>query len=193
MGQFWQQLIALILTPTLIIGAVAWIIRYLLNQGFKRDIEKFKAELQHESFEKRQKFSLIHQKRAEIIAEFYSKLANAKILISDLVAPFQRGGQSLSEKSQRVSDAYNETVHFFFQNKLFLPKSTAEKSEEVLEKLRHTLIDFETAQMGNDEYKPDDTGLWVQAHKSIKDEIPPILDELETEFKNILGVIEVKT
>jgi hypothetical protein len=57
--------------------------------------------------------------------------------------------------------------NIFFQNRLFLPNSTAEKSEKMLESLRHALIDFDVAQMGNDEYKPDGTGLWVKSYKSI--------------------------
>jgi len=44
--------------------------------------------------------------------------------------------------------------------------------------------------MGNDEYKPDNTGLWVQAYKRVRDDIPPILKDLESEFKQILGIIE---
>jgi hypothetical protein len=167
MEEFWQQLIALILAPTLVVGAVAWLLRSFLDQGMKRDLEKFKIELERESFEKRQKFSLIHQKRADIIAGLYSRLAKTKGLVADLVAPFQQGGQSLNEKKKNVADAYNEASQFFFQNRLFLPNSTAEKSEKMLESLRHALIDFDVAQMGNDEYKPDGTGLWVKSYKSI--------------------------
>jgi hypothetical protein len=52
------------------------------------------------------------------------------------------------------------------------------------------LIDFDTAQMGNDEYKPDRTGMWIEAYKRMRDEVPPILKELEDEFKDLLGFIE---
>ena len=79
---------------------------------------------------------------------------------------------------------------YFFENKLFLPRETATKTERLVMALRDVIIDFDTAQMGNEDYKPDDTGLWRQANKRLRDEIPPVLEELEDEFKEILGFIE---
>lgn len=190
MTEFWQQLLALILAPTLVVGAVAWLLRGLVNQGFKRDLERFKSDLERENYERREKFSLIHQRRAEIIAGLYSRIARTKGLLEGLVGIFQQGGQSLTIKKQTVADAYNDAASYFFENRLFLPRETATKAGALLEALRHALIDFDTAQMGNEDYKPDPTGLWVQAYKSVSKDIPPILEELENEFKDILGFIE---
>lgn len=44
--------------------------------------------------------------------------------------------------------------------------------------------------MGNEEYKSDETGLWMQSYKRLREEVPPVLNELESEFKKLLGVIE---
>jgi hypothetical protein len=57
--------------------------------------------------------------------------------------------------------------------------------------IRTVLIEFDTAQMGNDKYRSDQTGLWMKAFKRLQDEVPPILAELECEFQELLGVIEV--
>ncbi len=189
MAEFWQQLIALTVTPALIVGAVAWLSRRLINQAFTRELERFKSELESKNFEHREKFSLIYQRRAEIICGLYSLLVKAKRLVGDLVAPFQRGGQSLPEKKQKVADAYNEAASFFYENRPFFTKETVDKVDKLLDTLSSALIDFDTAQIGED-YKPDDTGLWMQSYKSVRDDIPPILDALESEFREILGFIE---
>jgi hypothetical protein len=61
-------------------------------------------------------------------------------------------------------------VPIFFENRIFLPRETSEKTEKLVMTIRDILIEFDTAQMGNDEYKPDQTGLWVQASKHLRDE-----------------------
>lgn len=94
------------------------------------------------------------------------------------------------DKKKNVAESYNDMASYFFQNKLFLTSNTAERCEKLVDELRSALIEFDTAQMGNDEYKPDNTGLWVQAYKRVRDDIPPILKDLEFEFKQILGIIE---
>lgn len=190
MTEYWQQLLALILAPTLVVGAVAWLLRGAINQGFKRDLERFKSDLERENFEKREKFSLIHQRQAEIIARLYSRFAKTSGLVSGLVSVLQPGGQSLLEKKKKVEDAYNDTSSFFFENRIFLPIGTAQKAESVLMMLRDAIVTFDTAQMGNDEYKPDPSGLWVEAYKSVRNDIPPLLEELEVEFRELLGFIE---
>jgi len=190
MNEFWQQLIAIILAPTLTVAAIAWLLKGIISQGFQRDLEKFKSDLAQKNYEQQQKFSLIHQKQADIIANLYSKFAKTKGLVADLVGIFQQGGQSLMDKKKNVAESYNDMASYFFQNKLFLTSNTAERCEKLVDELRSALIEFDTAQMGNDEYKPDNTGLWVQAYKRVRDDIPPILKDLEFEFKQILGIIE---
>lgn len=190
MEEYWKQLIGLIITPVVVVGAIAWFLKGLIAQGFTRDLQRFKSELEQESFERRERFSLIHQRRAEVIATLYGKIARTKALTADLVGIFQQGGQSLIEKKKRVSDVYNDMSSYYFENRLFLPRETAEKTEQLVMTLRDVLIEFDTAQMGNDEYKPDKSGLWKQAYQRLRDEVPPILEELEGEFKDILGFIE---
>ncbi|WP_083005352.1 hypothetical protein [Halomonas sp. GT] len=79
---------------------------------------------------------------------------------------------------------------YFYQNRIFLPNDAADKAETLIGTLRDVLIEFDTAQMGNEEYKSDETGLWMQSYKRLREEVPPVLNELESEFKKLLGVIE---
>ena len=97
----------------------------------------------------------------------------------------------MPQKEQRVADAYNDAAEYFAQNRLFLPERTAEKADSMLDTLHTALIEFDTAQMGNKhQCGPDQSGLWIQSYKRVREEIPPILKELEHEFREILGVEE---
>lgn len=190
MDTYWQQLAGLIVAPSVVVVAVAWILRSVIAQGFTRDIQRYKSELDRANFEYQQRFSTIHQRQAEVIANLYGKIAKSKTLTADPVSIVQFGGQSLREKKNRVADVYNDTSSYFYENKLFLPREVAEKAEELIGKLKTILIEFDTAQMGNDEYKPDQTGLWQKAYERLRDEVPLVLEELEIEFKKLLGLIE---
>jgi hypothetical protein len=190
MEAYWQQLAGIIIAPALVVGAVAWILRAVIAQGFARDIQHYKSELDRANFEHQQRFSTIHQRQAEVIANLYGKIAKSKGVTADLVAIFQQGGQSLMEKKQRAADVYNDMAAYFYENRIFLPREAAEKAETLISTLKEVLIEFDAAQIGNDEYKPDQTGLWRQSYKRLRDEVPPVLEELESEFKKILGIIE---
>ena len=190
MEAYWQQLLGLIVAPVVVVGAVTWLLRGIIAQGFARDLQRYKSELEQENFEHRERFSLIHQRRAEVISTLYGRIARTMAVTGDLIGIFQQGGQSLIEKKKKAANINNGMSSYFFENRLFLPHATAQKTEQLVMAIRDVLIEFDTAQMGNDDYKPDQTGLWIQAYKRLRDEVPPILKELEDEFKELLGVIE---
>lgn len=156
---YWQQLIAIILTPTLSVAALAWLLKSLFDSGLKRDLERYKRELDAKQFEQQTRFSLIHQKRAEVISELYARLARVKGRLGDLVAIFQPGGSSLVEKRKITAEAFNEANSYFHERRIFLPEEIAEKVDSVFETMRDAFMEFDSAQRGNEEYKPDETGL----------------------------------
>ena len=86
---YWQQLIAIVLAPTLSVAALAWLLKSLFSSGLQRELERYKRELDAKQFEQQARFSLIHQKRAEVIAELYARLARAKARLGELVAIYQ--------------------------------------------------------------------------------------------------------
>jgi hypothetical protein len=114
MEAYWQQMVGLIVAPALVVGAIAWILRGIVSQGFARDLQKYKSELERQDFEHRERFSLIHQRRAEIIATLYGKIARTNSVEADLVGIFQPGGQSLMEKKKKAADIYNDMSAYFF-------------------------------------------------------------------------------
>lgn len=193
MEAYWQQLVGLIVAPVAVVGAIAWLLREILSQGIARDLHRYKSELELQNFEHRERFSLIHQRRAEVIATLYGKIAKTYSIAADLVGIFQQDGQSLTEKKQYAADVFNDMSAYFFENRIFLPHETAKTSEKLVMTIKDVLIKFDTAQMDNNEYKPDQTGLWRQAFERLRDEVPPILSDLENEFKGLLGFIEKRS
>jgi len=187
---YWQQLIAIILTPTLSVAALAWILKSLFSRGLQRELERYKRDLDARQFEHQTRFTLIHQKRAEVISELYARLAHAKARLGELVAIFQPGGQSLIDKRKVTAEAFNDANSYFHERRIFLPEEIAENVDAVLEAMRDAFIEFDTAQMGNEEYKPDSTGLWKESFYKVRDKLPPLMKTMEKQFRIEIGAIE---
>ncbi|NOX67065.1 MAG: hypothetical protein GXO85_15035 [Chlorobi bacterium] len=159
----------------------------MFDRGLQRDLDRYRANLKRKEIEHQIKYSLIHERKAEVIANVYAGLVKAKRKMAQLVFIFQPDGQNLQKKKQDAADACNNVDDYFNEHRLYLDRVTADKAESILIKMKEAFINFDTAQNGDD-YKPDATGFWRQANDQIKNEIPPLLEELESEFRTILGI-----
>jgi hypothetical protein len=99
-----NTILALILTPTFVVGGIVFILRKFFDQLLSRDLENFKVrlqvefehsklrlenELQARLFEFQTKFSSYHQKQTDTIEELYEMLSETETIISQLVHPLQ--------------------------------------------------------------------------------------------------------
>lgn len=193
--------------PTAIVAGVVYLLRKYIDNRFARGLESFKLDLQLESekskmqfqttlqaqlFEFQTKFSLFHQKQAEIVAELYKLLSDVCAEISQLTAPLQFEDRTpLADKKKKVANSFNDLSTFFSRHRIYFSVQICEKVDAVLKHMRDALIDFDTAHtfgmQSSDTYKPDQTGLWVKAWKTLDKQIPPLMKELETYFKRILS------
>jgi hypothetical protein len=172
------------------VAALAWLLKFLFSSGLQRDLERYKRELDVKQFERQARFFLIHQKRAEVIAELYARLARARARIGELVAIFQPGGQSLIEKKKLTAEVFNDANSYFQERRIFLQEEIAENVDLVFKAMWEALIEFDTAQRGSDEYKPDNTGLWIQSFKRIREELPPLMKKMEAQFRLEIDAID---
>ena len=187
--EIWEKILVLTVTPSAVIAAVAYIVRKLFDRGLQRDLEKYKSDLELQRFEHQSKVSLINEKRAEVIGILYGRIAKARRLMAQLTHIFQEGGQSLVEKKKQTADACNKADNYFNEHRIYLNQNTSEKLDLVFEKIKSAFISFDIAQPG-EEYKPDQTGLWRESSKEIRKELSPLLEDLEREFRDLLGMGE---
>ncbi|MEW5980140.1 MAG: hypothetical protein AB1898_30465 [Acidobacteriota bacterium] len=181
-----QQIVALIFTPAAVIAVFAYLARRLLDTQISKDLETFKAQLDRALFEHKTRYSLVHEKRAQVIGELYGKIARTASRLAGLIHIFQPGGgPSLTDKKIQVAQAAQDMQDHFNENQIYLADSTCSKVEEIIDLLHSVFVTFDVAQMG-DKYKPDHSGLWRDAHKRLKQKWPPLKAELKNEFRAIL-------
>lgn len=197
-----QTITAIILTPTLIVGGMVFLLRKLFEQLLSRDLEKHKARLQIEFeqsklrlenqlqtklFQFQTKFSLYHQKQASVISELYEKLSEAQMYLSRSVHPIQLGGRSPKEKFDEADEKRVDLARFYNRNRIYLDEDVCLKMDSILTAMHTSAVKFSVSQ--SEPKSGSDIEMWVEAWKVMENEIPPIKEALERKFRQILSSV----
>jgi hypothetical protein len=182
---------------TLIASIVAGAVSLYLTNRQQRELEEHKARLQGELersklrmqndlqlkfFEYQTRFSLLHQRQAEVIRDLYGMLGDAHEYIKHLANPtFDITDHKHAETTQAK---YNTLAECFVKNRIYLEEETCNRIDELLLKMRLAMTKFSIGQRP----EPGVRGieLWDEAWKSVTNEVPPILKELENQFRAFL-------
>ena len=89
-----------------------------------------------------------------------------------------------NQHAERTWAKYNTLAECFVKNRIYLEEETCKRIDDLLLKMRLAMTKSSIGQSR----EPGARGLelWHEAWKSITDEVPPILKELEREFRAFL-------
>jgi len=185
------------LVATLIASIVSGAIALYLTNRKQRELEEHKARLQGELeqsklqmqndlqlkfFEYQTRFSLLHQRQAEVIRDLYGMLGETNQYIIHLVSP--TFDISDSKHAETTWAKYQALAECYVKNRIYLEEETCNRIDELLLKMRLAMTKSSIGQ------RPEPGGrgveLWHEAWKSVTNEVPPILKELETQFRSFL-------
>jgi len=200
MSEFWKEILRIVLAPSAIIIVLTFFMKRFFENSMDHELEKFKGELNKDlenyknelelkRFEYENKTSLIHQKNADVLDQFYNKLSKLKRFSSQLTAPLQPAGQDLNEKKKLVVTSLVKAWNYFEDNQLYFDQDIKDKAKTILDIVHTAYVGFDLSQQGS-EYQPDETGQWSEAWKHINRELPPLMIDLENKFREVLGYIE---
>lgn len=215
----WQIVVATIGGNAVLLGAVAWIIRAIIGQVLAKDLEKFKSELssasdlaiekarfefQLETDATRHRLQLtaqeqnimlaeLHKKRATVLAELYSLLAEFRWLAESFVSPAEwAGAPSKREKYGKTIDKSAELYRYFEKNQIYLPEHLCILIQEFMQSLRSRVVGF-GIHTTRDEDEMTDTALrkmheaWSEGWSYFATEEPKARQALNYEFRKLLG------
>src|SRR5689334_14475556 len=103
-------------SATLLISAAGWLTQNIITHRLSKDIETFKTSMREHEI----RFSRLHEKRAEVIAELYSYLINC-IESIDLLYPNWAPISFLQNKDELLKIAYDRSrklISYFDNNKI---------------------------------------------------------------------------
>jgi hypothetical protein len=156
-------------------------------------VERLKSQLQIASAERNVRFSRIFERTAVTVAATYEKLLAFHDAIADYTSIVE--WQSMPSKEERrkiMVDRRRDFLAYFRPNHLYLPKETAKQIQDFSAKLHSAAIDFMFGvEQGGDLRSQDpDRDTWIKVHQFISDEVPPLLELLEDDFRRILGLMD---
>lgn len=162
------------------------------------DLERYKAEMNLHIGRQ----NSLHDKRAAIIDAIYQKLVMLDSSMKNMtgihpIAPGQDAQKEDDERVQRAIDAYVEYNNYFLLHKLYFSIPISELLEKIRNEYYSANYDFASlkrlqaftrGKMTDHGYQ-DAVNKVQSSSNKIREEIPKILIELESEFRKMLGVM----
>ncbi len=204
------QTILLALTGNaLLLAVLGYLAKSLVGGLLAKDLKKFETELKAKSdatierlrsslqivaIEHQVRFSKLHEKRAEVIAELYKHLVEATWETESFLSPMEWSGEP--DKKEKYIKAMNKIVQFFRffdQHRIYLPASLCKSLQAFIESLRSPVIQFSVYlqfEYPNENTAKEKMKVWMEAWDSVKNDVPAARQQLEREFRNILGSAE---
>lgn len=203
MPELLKDIIALVFTPVVVVGALAYILRNLFSQALNRDLEQFKARLQSERehstaelqkelqaqlFEYQMRFSFFHNKTAEVTGTTYELLAEAVEVISHAVGdhPGDFGARPPETTSvNQARDAHNKLASYYLKHRYILSEGICDKMDEILKAMREVLS--KSYYVASDQTDENER-FWREAWQSTRLEVPRLKKEIEEQFRRSFAI-----
>lgn len=197
-------------------GLIVWLIQKTFDSYLTKRFEAYKSELQIKSNEHKltldkdlkdyesrlnlfiNKSNLLHQRRLDILSDLYQKvvfLNRTMFEMTRLVKFVYAGEDSDTSENKRIMDAglaYNDFSEYFDKNKIYFSKEIC----DLIVKLKKEFWDSYNDYTFRSKFGMPPSGITYQqakdAAKKIDDDVPKILEIIETEFRKLVGVIDEK-
>lgn len=190
-------------------GILAYLIKQLFAISINRDLEKFKSDLKLLTIEHQIKYSRLHSERAEILKNIYQKIVELQSTVNQIIyirKTFPRTEdrvqqlQNLAEEFKLLTERVKEFSAYFELNKLFFNEVLCQLIDNLLERFWniYRLMNIVPPIPDHPIYKAHNFSLedfFVSENKEAisfldmnNEEIPKLKQELENQFRNLMGV-----
>lgn len=188
--ELWQSLLVAFGGNAALLLVLGFLGRSLMSTVLVRDIEKFKASLQQAGIEHQIRFSKLHEKRAEVLADLYKLLVAAYWQVSEFTSPAQFGDP---DRKQQYADAINAVAsyfRFFEQHRVWLPPEMCAPLEAFAKQLRTPTINlgvYLRIEHPTEKTLQEQSEVWDKAWQAVSGDIPELRRAIEAEFRKLLG------
>ena len=160
-------------------------------------IESYKSELQRITSEHSITFQRLHSERAEVIKEFYAKLAILDDTLYSTLRSFQAVSETpLTEKVSRLAEQFNSLRDYFLPRRIFFDEQLCKLVDQTLDIAKGIFYDITTYTVDPTDveykYNRDVLGerheFWEKARNSHSNEFADLKTKLEGQFREIMGI-----
>jgi len=194
--ELWQALLVGFGGNAALLLVITFLGRSLIGNFLTKDIEKFKGDLQLAAIEHEIRFSKLHEKRAEVLADLYKLLVAATWETASFASPWEFAGElDKKQKYQKAMNAIAEYFRFFDQHRIYIPQELCASLEAFAQGLRSPTIGFGVYlpfEFPNERTAEEKFKAWDKAWESVQTDIPQLRRALEAEFRKLLGATAVR-
>lgn len=204
----WQTIAAAVLGNAAILAVLGWLAKSLVEKVLLRDSKRFEIELKAKadstmehlrsdlhirSIEHQVRFSRLHEKRAEVIAELNGLIVEALWEAESFLSPMEWAGEpNKREKHRAAMMKLVEVYRYFDKQRIYLPESLCNDVQGLIEHVRSQVTRFGVyvdldERTFRDRTHEEKLEAWTKGWDVIKDEVPPVRRRLEDEFRKLLG------
>lgn len=201
MSEFGRELLVLILTPSLAVGALTYLAKKMINSFFgskenrykttlksvaDKELETFKAEISKSTQRFNVKTSGVYEKQASVLIELYSQLSDLDYWMNTAI----NHGELNDDNYKKFSSAYFELRKYWRRNRLLLPKDIDLNIKVLMRDSFWAVNSYESSERSfmNGDFNRADK-MRDKAQKII-DLIPQISEQLTEDFRKHIGVLD---
>lgn len=187
----WQSIVQTTLSIAVASGVIGFLVKSLIKLYINKDIERFKSQLLQEQI----RFSKLHEERANVIKDLYGKLRDLELAMNKLVVPLELTGQPKKEALlPKVTEAGNEFLNYYNKNRIYFSKRMCALIDKINKEFREMYVDWQVYQPHTldapDVNQDDRIRRWSEIWKKSEKDIPELREQIEEEFRTLLGVKE---
>ncbi len=170
---------------------LGFIAKSLYGQVLSKDLDIHKSSLERIAHEHSVKFESLHAKRAEVIFEVYTRIVFAENHSFDMLNVIDDYYKiSIKERFEHAKESITELATYFEFNRLYFEDKTCKKIDEIIKRMGKVLLDYEPILKA---VEPEDLNeehfeVWKHSFIIILKDIPPIKNEIEIQFRTLLGI-----
>lgn len=200
-AELWKGILAVAAGSGVLIGILAFVVRSLFLHFLSHDLEAHKAKLTGENALALERFKAelsaaafarekLHEKRLQVIAELYERLATADAAFRGFLAPLQLGGKE--EHRKQVIEALGKVsdfLNYFDGKRIYFDACLCSLLDAMEEPFRRAVAEFAPYFLTS---APDiaASGVqWEKARQEFMGKVPKLRAEIETRAREMLGVL----
>ena len=204
----WQVIVAAVLGNAAVLAVLGFLAKALLGQLVQRDIlrfqfelkakadsafEQLKSDLQIRTIEHQVRFSRLHEKRANVIADLNGLVVEALWEAESFLSPMQWAGEPDKREKERVAmSKLVELFRYFDKHRIYLPTELCDVVDKLVTDVRMHVIRFGTYLTWDENALQEHTRkekheVWMAGWDAIKNQVPAVRKQLEDSFRALLA------
>jgi hypothetical protein len=205
----WQDVLTTLVTTVggggVLLAAFAWLTKAIITDRLARDaedfktrlqanadaeIERLKSSLQMQNLEHQVRFSKLHERRAEVIAEVYARLVTlfhqGRLFV--VSSGWAKEGQEAN--FAKIHQTLRDFLSFVEKNRIYIPIAACGLLDNITSTMHSAVINvgvYGGVEYPNEETRNEINDVFMKAFKTFEEEIPEAKKALDRKFREILG------